>query len=144
LLRIVPRDSIGPASACLFGNERIIEVEDRIRLAQLDHPPFVKERHRVAERFDRTRVMGCDESGNPLCFKRPHSSEALLLKVRIAHGQDLLNYEYLWVDASRQRKPQPKLHATRVGTHRQVDELPQFSKGNDRLQPFRQLLLRQP
>src|SRR4051812_39066665 len=72
--------------------------------------------------------------------KRADSGGTLFLKVRISHGQHLVNDQDRGIDVNRNRKRQTDNHTARVGTKWLMNEVAQLSKFKDFGQALPELL----
>ena len=52
-----------------------------------------------------------------------HLSQALLLKCRVPHCQNLVHQQDLRLKVGRHRESEPHIHPARVALHRRIDEL---------------------
>ena len=67
----------------------------------------------------------------PLLRHVVHLAEALLLELRVAHRQHLVDDQDLGLEVRGHRERQPHVHAARVVLHRRVDELLDLGERDD-------------
>jgi hypothetical protein len=75
--------------------------------------------------------VGDENDGRAPTTELRHSPEALLLKALVAHRQDLVDQEDIWLQMHRDGEPQARVHPGGVVLDRHVDEFPELRKLDD-------------
>src|ERR1700722_10988288 len=61
----------------------------------------------------------------------PHALDALLLKGRIAHAENFIDDQYIWIHMRSDRESEPGEHPGGVAFHRSVNKIFDSGKGDD-------------
>ena len=89
----------------------------------------------LAQALDGRRVVTDKKNGAALSCNIRHLAKAFLLKLGVADGQDLVNYEDLRFEMCRDGEGETDVHAARVMLHRRVDEPLHLGEGHDLVEP---------
>ncbi len=84
-----------------------------------------------AESSERLEVMTHEQDRHSLVLQLAQLRHTARRESRVANRERFIDDENLGVDVDRNRERQPYEHAARVGLDRQIDELPDFRKGQD-------------
>ena len=72
----------------------------------------------------------------PLLTEAPQKAHAFLHKVCIAHGQRLIDDQYIRIDMCYYGKSEPHHHTTRVGLDRLIQEITNICELDDTFEPL--------
>ena len=106
-------------------------VEDELSLLEQDRPG--------AEAPHRGEVVADEDDGATLLRDVAHLAEALLLELRVADGEHLVDEQDLRLEVRGDGEREPHLHAARVALHRRVEEALDARELDDLVEPARDL-----
>src|SRR6516165_6160547 len=75
--------------------------------------------------------MTYEQHRPPVGCHLAHLPQTLLLKLRIANGQDFIDDKDLRLQMRGHRKSEPNIHAARVALNWRIEKFLDFGKGND-------------
>ena len=121
------------ASSCFlaFFDGRQIGVDDALRIAVRAGAAVVEPERLVAEALDDAERVGDEEDGLAAASELGELVEALVREALVADGEHFVDQQQVGIDVNGDGKPQPHVHAGRVGLDRRVDEVLELGELDD-------------
>ena len=123
--------SVGQRPVRLPGGALDVAADHGGGVADLHGPSLVEPIRLAAERPDRRHVVADEEHGAALAGGALHFSEALVLELRVADGEDLVHDEDVGLDVRRDGESQAHVHAGAVALDGHVYERLHAAEGDD-------------
>ncbi len=115
----------------LLRDQRVVVVEDLLRIAVQQHPPALEQDRPVAHRLDRRRVVGNDQQRGAGVAVFADALEALVDEVGVAHRQRFVDDQQVRPHRGGDAEGHAHLHAAGIGAHRLVEVLTDLGEALD-------------
>ncbi len=126
-----------PIPGVMGGDHRLCRSVER-------DPACIQQQRSVAEPPHRVGVVAHEEDRPPLVRGVAHLAEALPLKGRVAHRENLVHDQDVRFQVGGHGEGQPQVHAARIVLHGSVDEAFDLGEGDDFVELAADLLPRHP